>query len=203
METNNCPNCGDSLPESFGAAKMATCPSCETTLVIDGAHVQNAGSSGEMHDAPALLTLGQFVQAKGAEYQVLGHVRFDYGRGWWDEFWVQGAKGDTWISVDEGDVVLQKAIRKADNPENVRPPKLGEHVIANYRSYRVTETGTATCIAVRGVFPEVLNVGAVHQYVNCAGKHGLLLSGEFSEGAPDWYFGAWLDPFELTVDIQK
>jgi hypothetical protein len=182
---------------------MATCPSCETTLIIDGTHVQNAGSSGEMHDVPALLKLGQSIRAKGIEYQIMGHARFDYGRGWWDEFWVQGSNNDSWISVDEGDVVLQRALRRADCPENTTPPKLGEYVIAEYRNYRVTEAGTATCTAVRGVFPEVLSVGARHHYVNCTGKHGLLLSGEFSDGSPDWYFGAWLDPFDFMLDAQK
>jgi hypothetical protein len=172
-------------------------------LIINGAHVQNAGSSGEMHDAPALLELGQSIRAKDVDYQIMGHARFDYGRGWWDEFWVQGSDRDTWISVDEGDVVLQQILREIHCPKDTKPPMLGEHIIAEYRSYRVTEVGTATCIAVRGIFPEILNVGSVHHYVNCTGKHGHLLSGEFSDGSAEWYIGAWLDPFELMVDAQK
>lgn len=203
METNNCPNCGDSLPAAFNAAKMCTCPSCDTTLVLDGAHLQNAGTSGQMHDFPTLLKLGQSIHIKGHDYQVLGHVRFDYGRGWWDEFWVEGTDHRVWISVDEGDVILQRPIPRNDCPANTKPPKLGDTVTAERRNYRVTEASSAICIAVRGHFSEILKIGSQYDYVNCTGENGNLLSGEFSEGAPDWYLGAWLDPFEFTVGIEK
>ena len=122
---------------------------------------------------------------------------------WWDEFWVEGTDHRVWISVDEGDVILQRPIPRNDCPANTKPPKLGDTVTAERRNYRVTEASSAICIAVRGHFSEILKIGSQYDYVNCTGENGNLLSGEFSEGAPDWYLGAWLDPFEFTVGIEK
>lgn len=201
MSNLNCPNCGDTLTPRFSAAKMATCTSCETTLFLDSGHVQNAGSSGDMHDAPLLFQIGQTVRAGAETYDVIGHARFSYGAGWWDEFFAVTSDGEeVWISVDEGDVIVQRALPSDTAPQIVTPPSLGDYVTTQIENYRVTEKDTATCIAFRGAFPEVLTIGKTYTYVNCQGDDGLLLSGEFSTGAPDWYTGIWLDQFNLTIE---
>lgn len=202
MPDLNCPNCGTSLPAAFSVAKMATCPSCDTTLFLDGAAIRDAGQSGEMHDAPLLMRLGDAVRVKQDIYDVLGHARFDYGRGWWDEFWVQGAGGDAWISVDEGDVIFQRPAASGTYPSMTQPPALGERFEVFGTRFRVTEAASAVCIAVRGMFAEELKVGSHFSYVNCTSADGSLLSGEFSTGAPDWYYGDWLDPFELPLMVR-
>ena len=202
MAEMNCPNCGSGLDPKFGAAKMTTCPSCSTTLYLTGAHIKNAGSSGEMHDSPLLIKVGQLVDVGAKTYNVLGHARFDYGRGWWDEFFaISEGGGAFWISVDEGDIVLQEPLPKNEAPNLTSRPRLGASLEVFGSHFRVSEHAEATCIAVRGDFPEVLYVGAQHTYVNCQGQDGLILSGEFSSGTPDWYIGQWLDPFELQIRV--
>ncbi len=200
MADMNCPNCGYAQEPRFATAKMTTCASCTTTLYLVGDHLKNAGNSGEMHDAPLLFQVGQTVQIDTYVCDILGHARFDYGRGWWDEYFAftrQG--GEVWISVDEGDIVLQERLPEKEAPSSATQPGLGETMIAYGEPFRVTERSNATCIAVRGEFPEILYVGSEYSYVNCQGENGLLLSGEFSAGTPDWYIGQWVDPFELQV----
>lgn len=198
MTELNCPNCGYALARRFAAAKMMTCESCSTTLFLETDHLRNAGSSGEMHEVPLLFKIGQTVRAGADSFDVMGHARFDYGTGWWDEFFAIAPDGEeVWISVDEGDVIVQRPLPERFTPDITTVPQLGTIFDVRGTRYRVTEKDIATCIAVRGSFPEVLTLGTSYSYVNCQGEGGSILSGEFSTGAPDWYTGTWLDPYAL------
>ena len=201
MTDLSCPNCGYPVAPALDAAKMATCAACDTTLFLDGPTIRDAGSSGDMHDAPMLFDVGSTVRAGFVMFDVLGHARFDYGPGWWDEFFAVTRDGDhVWVSVDEGDVILQQPVPDYGCPPITSPPRLGDVVMFKGQAFRVTETDAAKCIAVRGTFPEVLTIDTAYRYVNCQSGDGHTLSGEFSTGAPDWYLGQWLDPFEIDVE---
>ena len=103
-----CPNCGDRIDLRDGV-RMLTCPSCGTTLLYEDAVVRQAGSAGVMHDAPLLFGIGDRVRCPAGIFDILGHARFDYGRGWWDEFWALDEDGHpAWLSIDEGDVAVQR-----------------------------------------------------------------------------------------------
>lgn len=201
MRVLNCPNCGSDLESRFAAVKMTTCASCETTLYLESDHFRDAGSSGEMHDVPLLFQVGKTVRTGADTHTIIGHARFSYGTGWWDEFFATTEKGEeVWLSVDEGDVVVQRALSPGAAPDIWEPPELGAFLSIHGAKYRVTERETAICIALRGEFPEVLEIGATYEFVNCQGEDGTLLSGEFSTGAPDWYSGAWLDQYTIEIE---
>ncbi|MEP3674842.1 DUF4178 domain-containing protein [Sulfitobacter sp.] len=203
MTKLNCPNCGYALARRFATAKMMTCGSCATTLFLETDHLRNAGASGEMHDTPLLFKIGQTVRTGASSFEVMGHARFDYGTGWWDEFFAVALDGEeVWISVDEGDIIVQRPLSEQFTPDITTVPKLGTLFDVRGTRYRVTENDTATCIAVRGSFAEVLTLGSSYSYVNCQGEGGRILSGEFSTGAPGWYTGSWLDPYAFETVIE-
>ncbi len=200
MSDQTCPNCGAAIAALLNSTRMVTCLQCDTTLFLRDDRLEKAGTQGEMHDGPMLLHLGDRITQYGMVYTIVGHARFSYGRGWWDEFWAT-AEDDVgvWISVDEGDVVFQKATTD-DLPENIQSNiKLGDEITFQDMQFAVTEINQAECIALRGEFPELLTVGQTYKFLNLTGPGGRLLSAEMSDGETDWYLGAWLDPFELDV----
>jgi hypothetical protein len=91
--SQTCPNCGYPVPDQMKTVVMLTCPSCDTTLYLQSDRLLSAGSAGEMHDSPALFGVGNQVKLGRTTWDVLGHARFSYGRGWWDEYWCESAKG--------------------------------------------------------------------------------------------------------------
>ena len=193
-----CPNCGDNVAEALASAPMAVCPSCATTLYQLDGRLLSAGTGGEMHDAPLLFGLGDRIHLAGSWREAVGHARFSYGPGWWDEFWVEDASGDgRWVSIDEGDIVSQKPLYPP--PRQAIPRRVGA-VVSFGEGYRVSEIGQGRCIALRGRFPEVLAVGDTHDYINCMSWEGELLSGETHAGETEWFLGQWLDPFELEIE---
>jgi Domain of unknown function (DUF4178) len=200
MSQYNCPNCGNKLSPQLPLAKMTTCDSCATSLFLDDGQVRNLGSSGEFHDSPLLFRLRDQFTLLGLKYEIFGHACFDYGPGCWDEFWTMDERGKgAWISVDEGELILQREWPEAATLDLNKVPKLGDTVKVVWEKFHVVEADEATCIAVRGDFPEVLKVRERYSFVNCLNEHGELLSGEFSDGSSEWYKGVWIDPFDIVV----
>jgi hypothetical protein len=197
MRDLNCPKCGYGLGEQLAFVKMLTCPSCGTTLFLRDAAFEIAGDGGVLHELPLLIGLGDSFRIGRREFRTLGHARFSYGRGTWDEFWAMDGRGEgAWISVDEGDVVIQSEVRPGELPGG-RLPGLGGNVTWEERSFTVTEVETATCEALRGAFPELLTVGESYRFLNCTGDGGELLSVEDWPGGQSWFLGEWVDPFDI------
>ncbi|CTQ50140.1 DUF4178 domain-containing protein [Jannaschia donghaensis] len=196
MSDRSCPNCGAALPEILAHARMVNCDFCGTSVVLEDEVLLNAGTSGEMVTAPALIEIGRAVRLPGGEFIATGHVRYDYGRGHWDEY--HGAlDGDgLWVSVDEGDVVAQQAI---DAPKGADRGtfRLDATLEFDGVTYRCTEVSNATAVAFRGQLPEPIVLGDTHLYANFSGPGGMLLSGESWDGGSAWFAGRWIDPFDM------
>lgn len=200
MENFNCPNCGTQSPVELKAAKLAACPSCDTTLFLQDAQVKLAGKQGVMHDAPLLFGLGNRLGLGGKSIRLLGHARYSYGRGFWDEFCGIDTTGAiSWISIDEGDVVVQERLPKGHQPKFAPPFKLGESLDFQGTIYRVSEVESAKCVALRGQFDETLNMGETYDFVDASAEDGTLLSGEFWDNTVAWFHGRWYDPFAIDV----
>lgn len=178
-------------------APMAVCPSCATTVYQLDGRLLSAGSAGDMHDAPLLMSLGDRIKLGRDWWEAVGHARFAYATGWWDEFWAEDDRGDgIWIGIDEGDVVVQWPL-EGKPPQRV-PRRIGEFVLYE-QGYSATEIDEGRCIALRGRFPEQLAVGDRYSYVNCQSEDGGLLSAETHAGQTEWFIGQWLDPFDLEI----
>jgi len=196
-----CPNCGYGFDNLRPSTRMFDCPSCDTTLFRDGVALQPLGDHGEMHEYPMLFGLGDTITAEGVRFTVVGHARYDYGRGTWDEMWVENDRGQgAWVSIDEGDVAIQHPYEGNAGPRRSDPPSVAESFTYSGTDFTVTEADHARVVAVRGQFPEAIRVGDAHYFINASGPSGQLLSGEFWEGGHQWHDGTWLDPFTLRVD---
>ncbi len=201
MPTSDCPNCGDVIDPRMAAFRHVVCASCGTSLLIEDDAVRQAGQAGVMHAAQMLFGLGDRITVWGTSYDILGHARFSYGRGFWDEFQARDADGaSAWISVDEGDIAIQTPLDRSDWPSTTTPPRSNTSVMAGGTSYRVSEFDQAECVALRGGFDEDLIVGETYDFVNCTSDTGALLSGEFWTGGRAWFVGDWADPFDIQVD---
>lgn len=198
MQDFHCPNCGASFGPQLASTRMMNCEFCGTSVVIDGDRLRRAGSQGVMHEVPLLFGLRDAVTLERTTWRILGHARFSYGRGTWDEFWaVDDQENGVWFSVDEGDVAIQWPLSDDPTLRFNGEPRVGRSLTYKGRAFTATEVETAICEAVRGSFPEVLQVGESYRFVNLTGEDGELLSGEFWPEGQSWSLGAWVDPFDV------
>ena len=194
----SCPNCGAALPPVIAHARAVSCDFCGTSVVLEDDAVRAAGEAGVMLDAPELIRVGEAVRlADRGTFEAVGHVRYDYGRGHWDEYFGLLDGTPAWVSVDEGDVALQWPVE--DPPRDAAQLfRRGAKTVWRGDPYAVTEVETATLIGFRGQLPEAVAVGETHLYANLSGPGGLILSGERWDGGTAWFAGLWIDPFRVT-----
>lgn len=178
---------------------MATCEHCGTTSVLKDGVFRKAGHGGELHPGPSLVDIGTEIRADALTLMPVGQAQFDYGRGLWDEFWcIDGTGEGWWLSADEGDYALERALPRDDWPPSFKP-RLGAHARLRDRDFIVTEAETATCRAVRGEFPEELTVGETHLYFDLASRDGGIATYERWDGGEGWTLGVWLDPWKVVA----
>ncbi|MEL6587138.1 MAG: DUF4178 domain-containing protein [Pseudomonadota bacterium] len=194
----SCPNCGAALPDLLAHARMVNCDFCGSSVVRDDDVVAKAGEAGAMLDAPELVAVGVPVRlGQEGTFTATGHVRYDYGRGHWDEYHGSlDTGGLIWVSVDEGDIVLQRPV--TDGAPALRgTPRIGSTLAWGGTDYDCTEVSSAKAVAFRGQLPEAIVVGESHMFANFSGPRGLILSLETWEEGRNWFAGVWIDPFQV------
>lgn len=179
---------------------MIACLNCGSTSVLRDEAFRLAGSGGVMQNAKSLVSLGQTLRVRGLHLTPMGHARFSYGRGWWDEYWCPEGAGDTgyWLSVDEGDYAAERLLPETEWPR-ARNLTLGQTVTVAGVEFTVTEAENATCLAVRGEFPEELEVGETHLYYDLTGPGGQMATYEVWDGGRGWTRGSWIDPWDVRA----
>ena len=194
----NCPTCGAEVPSALAYSKLAVCAHCHTTLFLEDRVVKLAGVQSVLADVPSIFSVGAWFRYKTWTFSPLGRVRFDYGDGYWDEWWVLRDTGDgKWLSVDEGDIAFEVPREIRGEAPDVLALSVGEGVVLDGMRLKVTEKHKAVCLGMEGELPEVNFPGDEHDYVHLSGERGLLVTGEHFKGETVFYKGAWVDPFEV------
>ncbi len=193
----NCAACGGPLTLKFRYTKIITCPHCGAGLFLEDKAVKMRGLESVMADYPSLFSLYENYAYKTQKLTPIGQVRFEYAHGFWDEWWTLMSSGEAcWMSVDEGDIAIEQLVTLDKMPfmpdlqVDVEIELLGE-------SLRVTERGSAQCIALKGEIPEVIMIGDNFDYVHLSGAKGRLVTLEVQNGNLFAYEGQWIDPFEV------
>lgn len=198
MPDLSCPSCGNAVPHELRYAKLVVCPSCQVSLFLEDDAVKHAGERSALVDGPSLFEVGRPFYYGGGTYVPHGRIRYDYGRGWWDEWWVGTDAGQAvWVSVDEGDIVMQEPLNLNGPAPAWESLQLGTTLSVGSQNLTVTERNEANCVGFQGELPEFVQLGQVHRFVHLSGPKGLLLTIEFDDET-QVYKGFWLDPFEIT-----
>jgi DNA-directed RNA polymerase subunit RPC12/RpoP len=198
-KTFACPNCGAELEARLRSTKLVACSYCDSNVFLEDDAVRLAGKQGVMADYPSLLQMHQSFRYRTWQFMPIGRARFDYGQGFWDEWWVMGNDGDgRWLSVDEGDFALEETVDIEKTPSAFELVPGRSITIAGEELF-ITEKGRATCIGIRGELPEALDVGDSYTYFHLSGVGGLLYTLEIDRGRAAFHRGHWIDPFAIEA----
>ena len=192
----NCPQCGSALALNFRHSKLRACEHCGSTIFLEDDAVEFAGKQSVLSKEASLVQLQQPFRYKKQSYLPVGHVRYQYEDGFWDEWWVINNAGEgLWVTVDEGDFAFE---RQVTTPENIsfNHFQLGDEM----RGWIVTERGHAVCDGFEGELPELVYQGERFDYVHLSKPGGQLFSLEFFEKKTKAFEGNWADPFEIQVE---
>lgn len=199
--THNCPQCGSLLPLNFRYSKLVVCGHCSSTLFLEDAAVRLAGKASVLAEMPSLLQLQVPFSYQGKTYTPVGHVRYRYQDGCWDEWWVLDGADGCWVSVDEGDFAFEIPRPDWIHPfPDIRTAQVGQTVKRLTQSWEITEKDLCTCEGVQGELPEHILPGERMGYLHLSGPESALVTLEYPfQGEPMAYEGRWVDPFEIRV----
>jgi len=192
-----CPQCGYTLPLYIKYTKLVQCESCKSTIFLEDEAVKVWGDSSVLAKEVSILELNQAFSYKNKRYLPIGKIRYSYGRGFWEEWWLIDDQGDAfWLSVDEGDLVLEKQIETPYDSHTFDELSVGSLIDDGWV---VTEIGGAKCEGFEGAIPKEIKVGSLYRYIHLQGKDALFRTVEISSDKVEVYEGRWISPF----DIQK
>lgn len=195
-----CPQCGSQLPNLFRHAKLTVCEQCDSTIFLEDEAAKLVGTQSVLTEMPSLIQLKQPFTYQKSSYLPVGHIRFSYGFGYWDEWWLlDNASQGRWMSIDEGDFAFEQPEKITRDLPGFERLKLGQTIRVAEKDWQVTELGKATCEGFRGELPEVLAIGDTFFYAHLSGPKSALLTLEYHGKAISAYLGRWVDPFEITV----
>lgn len=196
QKSHNCPQCGDLLSIYFKYSKLIKCNSCGSAIFLEDDVVKLIGKSAVLSPEPSLIQLHKPFKFQNKRFTPLGKIRYSYGRGFWEEWFLKDDKNqEFWLSIDEGDFVLEEKIKFSLPFKKNHTFKVGQ----NFNEYQVTEIGTGVCVGFEGELPEAIKLDESHTYVHLSRGHGELLTLELSENETMTFKGQWIDPLEIKV----
>lgn len=191
----NCPQCGNTLALYFKHTKLIQCNSCKSNIFLENDAARLAGDSSVLKEEPSILSLNEPFIFKQKSYLPLGKIRYSYGRGFWEEWWTKDKQNNEfWLSIDEGDLVLEQKIESQYDHGLLETLHVGTIIMDEWV---VTEIGTATCEGFEGSLPKKVLKGNQYRYVHLSGKDAALQTLEFGEDGVEVYLGRWISPFDI------
>ncbi len=191
-KTINCPQCGYSLPIYFRWTKLVQCPSCKSSIFLEDEGVKLVGEASTLSPEPSLLELRVPISIENKTYTPLGKIRYSYGRGFWEEWFLVDSKNrEFWLSVDEGDFVLESKAKIVLPFKSIDRLSVGK----KYGKFVVTEMGEGRCVGFEGELPESISIGDIHRYAHMSEGGTSLMTVESSSDGMRVFRGNWIDPF--------
>ncbi len=194
IKTLNCPQCGDVLDIHFKWTKLTQCPSCKSSIFLEDASVKLIGESSVLSPEPSLLKIHDPITIENKNYLPLGKIRYSYGRGFWEEWFLKGEKNrEFWLSIDEGDFALQERVAVSLPFKSPRIVKAGK----SYGLYVATEVGKGVCVGFEGELPLPIQIDQTYHYIHLSRGGGELVTVEFIDDKIETFNGKWIDPLSI------
>ena len=195
-QTFNCPQCGDALSIYVKYSKLVKCASCSSSVFLNDDSVKLIGVASVLSPEPSLIELHKPFSFKFNTFMPLGKIRYSYGRGFWEEWFLKDKTNkEFWLSIDEGDFVLQEKVKLPLAFNNPNVVKIGK----KYGAYVATEIGKGECVGFDGELPQNIKLGETHGYIHLSADGGNLVTVEFVGDKMETFKGKWIDPLDIKV----
>ncbi|MDH5653204.1 MAG: DUF4178 domain-containing protein [Gammaproteobacteria bacterium] len=186
--------------------KLLVCDHCKTSLFLEDEAVKHVGQKSAINAAPSIFELGRRYRYRAMTFETIGRIQFDYGDGFWDEWWVQSDSGEgKWLSVDEGDIAIETPVELSEVLGNnqtlpdCEQLHVGGKITLGKIQLEITEIDTAKCVGVAGLLPEVIFPDEEHSYAHCSGAKGQIYTLECFDVQKQLFKGSWIDPFDIEL----
>ncbi|MCM2326727.1 MAG: DUF4178 domain-containing protein [Lysobacter sp.] len=198
--TASCPSCGGPLRFRGATSIVAVCAYCRSTLVREGARLEDIGKQADLLPGASLLQLGASGHHRGESFSIVGRIQYRYGAGVWNEWHVLFDRGKgAWLSDANGEHTITYLAPPSPVPAfgELKP---GATVTLAGDPYTVTNLETAEVVAGEGELPFRFGAGWKAPVADLRGPGTRFATIDYSEDVPHVYVGERLpfDTFRFT-----
>jgi len=126
----SCPSCGAAHDLVNPGIIMFSCEYCGTAVYWDEEQIKSAGTQAVLPEGFSRLYRGATGSLQQKRFVVMGRVRYSFGHGFWDEWYLDCADGKTrWLTEDNHEFSWQGRIEAhgIDGHDSYTPGCSGEH----------------------------------------------------------------------------
>ena len=196
-----CPSCGAGYQLNNPGIVTIVCEYCGNAVYWDADKVKNAGKQAILPEGFSRLYRGATGRLKSRSFFVTGRVRYSFGHGFWDEWFLEFSDGGIgWLTEDNHEFALEKrsTAKKLPPFEKLVP---GHPFKVRGISFVIEEVGRAECLGMEGDLPIAVQSGEKYAFADASsldGTHSLGL--EYDREPPVVYFGQWLKYEDIRMD---
>ncbi len=194
-----CPSCGNQITQITRSPQIIVCPACNTTSLLQNGKLEDVGKSAILTDIPSIFQINRTYRHKDWRFTPVGRVRYDYGDGWWDEWFVRSDNGkEGWVSVDEGEIAIETLVQEGLNVPPFEKLSVGGVLVVNRIRMTIIEKNRCTMIGAQGELPFKIIPNETYDYIDLLGPKRASFTIEYQSGGIECYKGTWVDPFEIV-----
>ena len=195
MSQASCPSCAAPVKFRGASSIVAVCAYCQSTLLRDGARLEDIGKQSELLDDASLLQLGAEGRHRGVRFGVIGRIQYRYGAGVWSEWYLLfDDRRDGWLSDANGNYVITY-LRPPPEVPAYESLKIGDRLTLLKHPFEVTNLEQATVVAGEGELPFKFGSGWEAPVADLRGENGSFATLDYSETPVRLYVGEQL-PFD-------
>ena len=181
---------------------MFLCSYCGTAVYWDQEKITAAGTQAVVPEGFSRLFRGATGTIRQKRCVVLGRVRYSFGAGYWDEWYLERADNTMiWLTEDNHELCWQSRIELDSGVQPFEAYRPGMTLTARDQTFVVREAGHAECIGIEGELPKHVTTGESYPYVDADSRDGRYALGiEYDDVSPSVFFGRWINWSELSLD---
>ena len=197
----NCPSCGAGHSLHNPGIVTVVCEYCGNAIWWDAEKVNDAGKQSILPEGFSRLYRGATGKVKNRAFFVLGRVRYSFGHGFWDEWYIEFSDGEIgWLTEDNHEFVLEKRANAKKLPpfEKLAP---GVRFAVKGIPFVIEEVGQAECLGMEGDLPIIAQSGETYAFADASSPDGRYSLGmEYDRQPPVIYIGEWLKYDDIRMD---
>jgi ribosomal protein L37AE/L43A len=195
MTTANCPSCGAPVRFRGSASIVAICEFCRSTLVKQGANLEDIGKMAEVIEDASPIQLGTQGRYKGVHFATIGRIQYRYAAGAWNEWYCLFDDQRTgWLSDAMGNYVMT-FLRRTGGLPPLDKVRVGIAAKLDGRQYEVVNIERGHVVAGQGELPFKVGAGWEGVFVDLRGDDERFATLDYSEDPPLLFAGEQV-PFD-------
>jgi hypothetical protein len=200
-KTIHCPSCGAGHDITNPGVITIVCEYCGNAVYWDEEKIKDAGKQSILPEGFTSLYRGATGRLEGKRFRVMGRVRYSFGKGFWDEWFLEYDDGSIgWLTEDNHELAIQTrtALQKIPPIEAIMP---GQAITFMKQKFVFQEKGQAECIGVEGDLPIEVQSGETYAFADASSPDGRYTLGiEYDADPPTVFVGRWLTFMDLKLD---